>query len=310
MNISIIIPNYNGEEIIKKNLPRVFDAVNDYKGGKYEIIVVDDASEDNSLNILGKLGEDIPSLKILRNEKNLGFSSTINKGVKEASGEIIVLLNTDVYPEKDFLKPLIKHFNDEKVFGVGCMDRSIEDGKIVLRGRGIGKFSRGFLIHKKGEVDGSSTLWVSGGSSAFRKETWEKLDGFNELYSPFYWEDIDISYRAQKSGYKIIFENSSVVVHEHSKGAIESYYSRFKIKKIAYRNQFIFVWTNITDLDYQFLHMIWFPYHLLRAILKGDTVFILGFLSALILLPKIIKSSFKYKKLFIKKDREILNSFK
>ena len=47
-------------------------------------------------------------------------------------------------PEKDFLKPLMEHFNDESVFAVGCMDKSIENGKTVLRGRGIGKWKKGF----------------------------------------------------------------------------------------------------------------------------------------------------------------------
>src|SRR3989344_984758 len=120
MNISVIIPNYNGEEILRKNLPRVLSAV-----GDAEIIVVDDASIDGSLEALDSFKEKV---KIMKNEKNLGFSSTINRGVKEAKGEIIILLNTDVVPEKDFLKPLLSHFEDKKIFAVGCMDKSIEDG--------------------------------------------------------------------------------------------------------------------------------------------------------------------------------------
>ena len=301
MNISVIIPNYNGEEILRKNLPRVLSAV-----GDAEIIVVDDASIDGSLEALDSFKEKV---KIMKNEKNLGFSSTINRGVKEAKGEIIILLNTDVVPEKDFLKPLLSHFEDKKIFAVGCMDKSIEDGKTILRGRGVGQWKSGFLVHSRGELDKTNTLWVNGGSGAFRKSIWERLGGFNELYNPFYWEDIDLSYRALKSGYKILFESKSIVIHEHEKGAIKNKFSSSKIKSIAYRNQFIFVWKNATDINLQFLHLFWLPYYFVKAFLGGDLSFFKGFFMALFLLPKIIISSFKSQKLFIKKDSEITEAF-
>ncbi len=304
MNVSIVIPNYNGARLLEKNLEKVFDAVNYYKKGKVEIIIVDDASTDNSLDIIKD-----KNVAIFKNEKNLGFSSTVNNGVKEAKEDILVLLNTDVVPEKGFLQPLISHFNDESVFAVGCMDKSIESGKTVLRGRGVGKLKRGFLVHKRGEIDKTNTLWVTGGSGAFRKSIWNKLGGFNEIYNPFYWEDIDLSYRAIKSGYKILFESKSVVVHEHEKGAIIEKFSSFKIKTIAYRNQFIFVWENATDISLQFLHVLWLPYHFLKAMLRGDAAFFLGFVKAFILIPKIIKSRLKSQKMFVKTDYEIVKEF-
>lgn len=304
MNISIIIPNYNGQELLRRNLSKVLDATTAYKDGIAEIIIVDDASQDGSVEYIKNT---YPKLKIIRNEKNLGFSSTINRGVEEAKGEIVVLLNTDVAPQKDFLNPLISHFDDSNIFAVGCLDKSIEGRKIVLRGRGIGKFQRGFLIHRRGEVDKTDTLWVSGGSGAFRKKTWEKLGGFDSLYNPFYWEDIDLSYRALKSGHKIFFEPKAVVVHEHAYGAIKHYQPDFKIKIIAYRNQFIFVWKNITDLNKRLWHLLWLPYHVVRAFMRGDLYFLIGFFLALIRLPAIIKEGLRVRKLFIKSDNEVLS---
>ena len=326
--ISIIIPNYNGEDLLKKNLPKVFEAVNYYfqenkqslrsdeLKQKVEIIVVDDGSTDNSVssikNYVSSIKDSNIQFKILQNEKNLGFSSTVNKGVKAAKGEIVVLLNTDVYPENNFLDPLIKHFNDPQVFAVGCLDKSIDlpagkagDGKIVLRGRGIGKWDRGFLIHSRGDINETNTLWASGGSSAFRKSIWEKFGGFNKLYNPFYWEDIDLSYRALKSGYKVLFEKKSVVYHEHTKGAIKTNYSEFQIKTITYKNQFIFVWENATDLNLQFLHLLFLPYHFIKALIRGDLPFFIGFFKAFVLLPKVIKSSLRNQRIFTKKDSEV-----
>lgn len=306
MTISIVIPNYNGGDLLKKNLPKIFAELKNFDLGKTEIIVVDDASTDDSVLFLGSLKDH--DLKILLNEKNMGFSPTVNKGVKAANGEIIVLLNTDVYPKEGFLEPLLFHFKEKQVFAVGCLDESIEGEKTVSRGRGLGIWKRGFLVHRRGEVDKTNTLWASGGSSAFRKTIWESLGGFNELFAPFYWEDIDISYRALKSGYKVIFEPKSVVVHEHEKGAIKSKYSPLQIKTIAYKNQFIFVWSN-ADLNLILSHVLWLPYYFIKALIKFDWPFFLGFFRALLLMPKILEFRHKAQKLFIKKDQEVIKEF-
>lgn len=309
MKISIIIPNYNGEKLLRENLPKVFMAAERYRREykeEVEMIIVDDGSQDKSLAFIKSQKK---QLKLIENKKNLGFSSAVNRGAGEANGEILVLLNTDVTPEEGFLNPLVSHFEDPKVFAVGCLDRSVENSKTILRGRGIGKWERGFLMHKKGEVTKTNTLWVNGGSGAFRKSIWDQLGGLNELYDPFYWEDIDLSYRALKSGYKIFFEPKSVVVHRHEKGAIKKKYSSLQIKTIAYRNQFIFVWENATDLDLQFLHIFWLPYHFLKMFFNRDWAFFLGFFQSLIRLPEVIQTSFKAQKVFIKSDKEVIEEF-
>lgn len=313
MKISIIIPNYNGEQLLKKNLPGVFEALEYYmqkSKNEVEVVLIDDFSTDNSLETIKYFLSDSRykniKIKILQNEKNQGFPFTANKGIKEATGEIVILLNTDVVPEKDFLEPLILHFGNSEIFAVGCMDKSLEGTKIVLRGRGLGKWEKGFLVHRRGEVDKANTLWVNGGSGAFRKSIWEVLGGFNLLYSPFYWEDIDLSYRAIKSGYKVMFEPKSIVAHEHDTGAIKKTYSSFQIRVISYRNQFIFVWLNSTDLNLQIAHVFWLPYHLWKAVIHRNIAFFLGFFRALFLLPAILYYRSRYKKNFKKTDKETI----
>jgi len=286
MKISIVIPNYNGEKLLKKNLPRVIKEIKKLRNLEIEIIVVDDGSTDGSIQELKAQNSKLKAkaqnlrLKIIKNRKNLGFASTVNRGVKEARGEIIVLLNTDVYPEMGFLEPVLPHFKDPKVFAVGMLDKSIEDDKIVRRGRGVGKWQQGFYIHRRGEIDKTDTAWVAGGSGAFRKSIWEKLGGFAEIYNPFYWEDIDLSYRAKKAGYKILFEPESVIVHEHEKGIIKRQFSTWKIKSLSYRNQFLFVWKNANPAQL-ISHFLWLPYHLLKSFFRADICFFIGFLWAI-----------------------------
>jgi GT2 family glycosyltransferase len=274
MKISIIIPNRNGARLLQKNLPYVLAAA---KGA--EVIVVDDASGDNSLVILKK---EFPSVRVLPKTRHDGFASTVNVGVKEAKGEIIVLLNTDVRPEQNFLAPLIRHFDDSAVFGVGCLERSYESGKVVLRGRGEAHWERGFFIHRRGEVDRTDTAWVTGGSGAFRKSIWNTLGGMDPMFNPFYWEDIDLSYRAVKAGYKILFEPRSTVVHEHEKGIIKHEYTPFQIKTIAYRNQFLFIWNNLSDPRIWIEHIVWTPVRLIQATSRGDVPMLVGFGKAIV----------------------------
>ena len=219
----------------------------------------------------------------------------------------MAILNTDVAPEENFLAPVIKDFQEnDKLFGVGCLDKSEEKGKIVPRGRGIGFWKRGFVSHKKGETDRKDTFWISGGSCIIRTKLFKDFGGFDEIYDPFYWEDIDLSYRVRKADYDLMFENQSVVVHRHFEGSIKKHYSKFQVKKIAYRNQFIFVWKNITDVRLIFSHLIWLPYYLLRALLRLDLAFFEGLLLALTKTPDIIRKRNRQKDNYLKKDSELL----
>ena len=138
MNLSIIIPNLNGEDLLKKNLPLVYESVKNYKDGTIEIIITDDASTDNSPKIINDFinkitNKNMKGIQVLNKDKNQrGFSKNVNRGFKLAGGDIVILLNSDVVPHKDFLDSLMPHFNDENVFAVACMDESLEGDKKVL----------------------------------------------------------------------------------------------------------------------------------------------------------------------------------
>jgi len=314
MNLSIVIPNYNGEKLLHSNLPKVLESVKNYTKGFVEIIIADDPSTDNSQKVINNFITTIKEKHIVgktianKNKRESGFSKNVNRGASLAKGDILILLNSDVTPHKDFLTPLLSHFDDPKVFAVGAMDESIEQGKTVLRGRGIGKWQKGFLMHGRGELDRETTLWVSGGSGAFRKSIWDKLKGLDIVYNPFYWEDIDLSYRALKSGYKTIFEKKSVVVHEHEKGTIKSKFKSTNVQKIVYRNQFIFVWKNITDSQLLFSHIFWLPYHCVNALRAKDWVFFIGLYLALTKLSEIARAREIARKLFVISDKQVIKA--
>lgn len=298
MNVSIVIPNYNGEQVLKETLPVVIK-----NSANCEIIVVDDGSTDKSVDYIKT---SYPQVKLITKKQNSGFSPTVNLGVKKAKGDLIVLFNHDVYPKKGWLKPLLPHFKNPKVFAVGCLEESLEKNQVILKGRGVGSFSRGFLTHSRGKVNKTSTLWVSGGSGIFKKSIWQKLGGLDEVYSPFYWEDIDLSYRAVKSGYKILFEPKSRVVHQHHKGSIKNQHSQKSIKTIAYRNQLVFFWKNITSFKLWFKHLFWLPYHLASALIRSDWQFFKGFAKALTKIKQIFKLRQKQIRLYKISDQQVI----
>ena len=138
------------------------------------------------------------------------------------------------------------------------------------------------------------------------EKIWERLDGLCELMNPFYWEDIDLSYRAQKAGFRVVFEKESIVTHEHEKGAIKKEHTAKKVRVTAYRNQYIFAWKNMSDPLLIASHILWQPYHLIRAIIKGDASLFAGLFKALILLPAIIQKRKEVQKDVVMIDKKVI----
>ena len=301
MNISVVIPNYNGKRLLENNLPLILTMLKDK-----EIIVVDDASTDGSVELIKKL---FPTVRLLEHKSNYGFSTTVNDGVKVAKGQWVVLLNSDVVPQKNFLEYLCNHLNDPKVFAVGCLQYGIDWKDHHILGRGIGKFHQGLLVHAPGSLDKHNTLWGFGGAGIFNKKIWEILGGLDTIYEPFYWEDIDLSYRALKAGYKLLFESKSVVKHFHNKGAISTGFSDSYVKKISYRNQIMFVWLNITDPKYLTEHLVYLPFHLMKAVITHDLSYLTGFCLALIKLPEVIKGRLIKRNSSKISDQQVLKQF-
>lgn len=233
MKVSIVIPNWNGAEKLRRNLPKVLKVK-----GVDEIIVSDDVSTDNSVEIIEK---EFPEVILVKRERNGGFSSNVNDGFKKATGELVFLLNNDAVPEPDSIENVLIDFTDPQVFSVSCNTGGTW---------AWAEFKDGFFWHKQMSEKVSKahqTLWASGGSAIFRKSIWDSLGGLDELYNPFYEEDMDIGYRATKRGYINLWEPKSKVEHYRQKGVIAENFLPSTISQIAQRNQLIFIWKNITD---------------------------------------------------------------
>ena len=234
-SVSVVIPNFNGRKLLEKNLPSLVEASQNPENHILEIIIVDDGSVDDSVKYLNG---NYQSLKLIKHTKNRGFSAAVNTGVRMAKGNLVLLMNNDVAPEKNFLVPVFKHFEENSVFAVSLHEKGYGYAK--------GSFSAGFIELSMGEEAESAcrSFYVSGGSGIFRRDYWMKLGGMDEkLFSPFYWEDIDLCYRAQKHGFINMWEPEAKVVHNH-----ESTMSNFPqkyVQRIRERNRLLMIWKNI-----------------------------------------------------------------
>jgi len=267
MKVSIVIPSWNNEKLLQTNLKHIYKSA---KQVNAEVILIDDASTDKSWKIIQQQTKhDFVSIE--RNNRNIGFARNVNKGVLKAKGKIVVLFNTDVKPNENCIQNSLHHFKNKDTFAV-----SFNSGD----GWAGGKWEKGlfhhYLIPSSNTTETQISLWASGGQAAFDKKKWNKLGGFDPIYSPYYWEDTDLGYRAWKMGWKTIWEPKCKVVHDHKQSVISINKSKNDILQTAMRNQILFTWKNIQDKEMIRNHifsipklLLTHPKPLLSAVLKA-----------------------------------------
>ena len=236
MEVSLVITNWNGRRLLEKNLIQVIKVSPEAK----EIIVADDASTDDSLEYLKQLQKKSKKLKIIHHHKNFGFAKNSNHAVKSCHSDLVVMLNNDIFPHKNYIKNCLQHFSDSRVFGVGFAESGNENwGKIF--------WQNGYLQYSPGKNTKHThiTAWLSGGGSIVRKSEFLKMGGFDTIYEPFYCEDLDLGLRAWKSGYKLLWEPTAVIEHHHE-ATISKFPKRF-LNYVKERNRLLTVWRNISD---------------------------------------------------------------
>lgn len=276
-NVSLIIPNFNGAKLLKENLPHVLLALSQYPGEGH-VIVVDDGSRDESLEVLA---QSFPGVEVVVHSRNLGFSEAVMSGVRSAETETIVLLNSDVQPDPDFLWPLVEQLESPAVFSV--------QSAIRVEGPNPHPYCLSRFIYRRGALKRVPTpklgdtpwfcLYASGGSMAIKRTLFLELGGFLEILKPFYWEDFDLGLRAWRRGFHSVLEPRSRVWHQE-KGSILDHVKKKKIRFALRRNKLIAEWIHFPVSDL----LLWgIPRTLGRLVLRlcvGDSGYVLALWSA------------------------------
>ncbi|MCW4033042.1 MAG: glycosyltransferase family 2 protein [Candidatus Bathyarchaeota archaeon] len=211
-SISIIIVNHNGRHLLEKCLSSLIESA--YPN--IEIIMVDNASEDDSLDFVS---QNFPSVNVLQSKMNLGYAGGCNKGAKFAKGEYIIFMNNDVQVSKDWIEPLVgvcsRH--DVTICGGKILFGKTKD-RLYSAGGALNLFSvpidRGFLEMDRGQFDRPEDVaYVSGAALMIEKKTFDELGGFDAKYFA-YCEEVDLCLRAWLSGFRVVYVPSSVVYHD------------------------------------------------------------------------------------------------
>jgi GT2 family glycosyltransferase len=302
----VVIPTYNGRELLARNLPPLIRAIECYPG-PVEIIVVDDAGSDDTIAFLR---EYFPHVTVLVNEVNAGFAVTANRGISAARYELVLSLNNDILVPEDFFERPAARFRDPQLFSVtpNIVDPRRDESQSVTRLKpGICWFLTSYLQPADlPTLEGDIPLFYgSGGASFYDREKLLLLGGFDPVYHPFYVEDMDLSYRAWKAGWKCLLEPSVLVRHETS-STILSLHRKRHVKFIGDRNRTLFLWLNVTDPFLIVRYFLALPFSFLADVAGFRKYKFIGFFRALAYLQRLPELRRQRKKLFRLSDRQVI----
>lgn len=314
MKVSIVIPNYNGRHLLERNLPSVIEAAESHDDA-VEIIVADDASTDDSAVFLKS---EYPGIRLLANEVNEGFAGNISKGITESSHQLLFLLNTDVVPDRNCISLLAENFQRDNIFAVSPLIYD-EKGNINRYSCNRPVFRKGRLSFTKESEDFYDEIikqgiqypifYATAGNSMFSKEKFLAIGGFDDIFRPFYCEDIDLGWMAWRRGWRSILDPRTSVVH-FTHGSISSSYKRRYIRNINKRNNSIMIWKNLFPVSLLWkLHLRQLLITLFYRTFSFQFRYIALYGSALKRLPEILHSKQKEKKECILSNEWIFRIF-
>jgi GT2 family glycosyltransferase len=204
---SIVIPNFNGEEILGECLSSI--RMNDYPKDRYEVIVVDNASTDGSVDLMEKK---FGWVRVLRLDKNYGNDESVNRGIAMAKGEYFVNLDNDTEVDRRWLSELVKVARKEMSIGV-CGSKVFNQNIQTFVGQGTMNLF-GMPEVRVRDSRQHDCFFVSGCSMLVKREVYERLGFFFDPDFFAYFEDVDLCWRARLAGYRVVFVPTSLVQHK------------------------------------------------------------------------------------------------
>ena len=212
LSVSIIIPNWNGAH----HLQECLDSLLQQTYTRLEIIVVDNASTDNSLSLLNM----VPQVTVLPQESNLGFTGACNIGLQNANGEILVLLNNDTIVDMGWIQAIVTAFERFPDVGLVASKMLLYDRRDIFHTAGDYvtldglAHNRGVWQEDTGQYDHPAYVFSAcGGSAAYRRTM---LNDVGLLDNDFFFsfEDVDLAWRACLMGWRCLYAPQGVVYHK------------------------------------------------------------------------------------------------
>lgn len=288
MIVSVVIPNWNGAEWLPGCLRSL-----EKQTIKAEIIVVDNASSDDSVKIIK---QDFPKVRLIENSENLGFAGGVNVGLRQALKEgcdFIALFNNDAVAEPDWLERLVSALERNQSAGIATGKFMREDRQHIDSTGDFYSiwglpFPRGRNQKDAGQFDQAERVFgASGGASLYRADMLKEIGLFDERFFAYY-EDVDISFRAQLAGWQVLYEPKAVAYHRlgATSGRLGSFTRYHSIK-----NFHLLYWKNMpAKLFFKYLPLFWIQglrFAVSSTLRGGLLAYLRGLGRALLYQPKI-----------------------
>jgi len=185
-------------------------------GVAFEVIVVDDASPDDTLRHLGQ----IDGLRVHARTSNGGFIAACNEGAALARGEFLVFLNNDTVPQPGWLDALLDTFDQHADVGLVGAKLVFPDGRLQEAGGVVFADGSGWNYGRGQSPDDCRFAYVrdadycSGAAIALPRALFERLGGFDARYAPAYYEDTDLAFAVRATGLRVVYQPAAMVVHD------------------------------------------------------------------------------------------------
>ncbi len=213
-NVAVVVPNWNGKDGLKTCLDSLLSQTT-----QPQIIVVENGSTDGSLEYLR---HNYPQVRLVVNQTNHGFAGGVNDGIKvamELGCEYVALFNNDATAETDWLEKLVAVLDVEKEFGIATCKLMAAD-KSHMDSTGD-QYTVWGLPYPRGRGEPVSDVYdekirvfaASGGASLYRTKMFEEIGLFDEDFFAYY-EDVDISFRAQLSAWQVRYVPEAIAYHQ------------------------------------------------------------------------------------------------
>jgi len=280
MKVNIAVLNYNGKELLKECLPSVI-AASEKSSYDTKVTVLDNQSKDSSLDMLKK---EFPNVGVYLARENKVYCS-YNEFFNASDDDIIIIINSDIKADPGFVDPLIECFKkDPKLFFASSKMYFFDgvtyqgDRSKAIRRFGIISADTRYKGYEK-YIDSQGCAF-STGNGAFDRKKFLELNGFDEIYLPGRYEDVDLCFRAWKAGYKGMYEPRSIVYHK-GYGSFKEEFTDKQIQRMVFRNSVIFMWKNITDFRILLVMHLWLIPRLVFFMITLRFFFIGAFFDAL-----------------------------
>ncbi|MCR4368481.1 MAG: glycosyltransferase [archaeon] len=213
MDASVIVPAYNSQKTIAQCVAALMGQK--FKG-KFEVIVVDDGSSDETKKIAQKEGAKVFS------QKNAGPAKARNLGAKNAKGKVLVFTDADCIAKKNWLTEMIAPFSDPKVAGVQGAYKTWQKSLVARFVQAEIEERYDYMDRHKEKLD-----WVGSYSAAYLREVFFGAKGFDESFPKASGEDPELSYKIAKSGKKLVFNRAAIVYHTHPNSVQKYFWTKF-----------------------------------------------------------------------------------